>query len=632
MPIEYPDQSYYPSCKVRLIIRFDEFGQSSRLKAKPKTPVKNANGIGKDTPLRVVPDPNPPPGISRLLLDDGTGTSPIFAGSASWNLPPQQQVRSADGLTFDVTVIPKDLDWNQNGIRTPDTVDATFKLSDCPIDPRTVRSCALEVYMGTVTAEEFQKGIEGQHRQASRGALNGGEPLNLLQDNYLDQTGRQRTNLRFQGWVDEWENSWTDGEPEIHLKCRDNTCLLIEQEVPPRLPLDMTKPIHESIALYLSNFPQFAGMTVEYRPSDTPKADIPVMKSALLNTAFRPQLGPTPAKGGGAGANGGSGKHSVWDHLTDICGSIGHIIRVVGTSILVQNVRSFTTSAVTRRPDDPFTGRNLPSGRLDYRRFLYGRNIQEMHIKRTFAKTAPTNVEVRSYHSEQKKVLVARFPELKDRQVLVIPGDAAPEEKWTVIRVSGIKDEKTLKIVAQSVYESRGRNEMQVEIKTRNLASYGGGNLDPDLFDMQPGDTFDLLVNRSDDSTMSEIERALTSLDKNAAFMRTLGFSPEFSAAYAKAYTDANFLNQFRCKSMKMHWGTEDGIDVSLVGVNYLQVRSDKSLPDGQETGTRDPNASKAPTPKLPPKNFPTPSVGPVPPGFIAIGTNADGSLILAKI
>lgn len=579
MPLEYPEQSYYPAAKLRLIIRFDEFGQASRLPAAPKKTTKNLNGV-KDDRADLVPiqDPQAPEGVKRYVL--------VPAGQTTAQ-PGTEQKTSTDNLTFDVTLIPKDMDVGINGIRTADTMNATFRYPDIPIDPRVVRSCAVEAFVGTLTPQEFQAGVQGQLRAGT------GEPLCMVPDTYLGPDGKQRSNSRFKGWVDKWTVEWTDkGEATVRIECRDNTELLLEQERPPKLVLDMNKGIDEAIALYLSHFPQMQGLSIQYYPAgDTP----PKLKDVLQGTAYRPQLGPPPAKGGGAGTG---QKISVWDYLTDVVGSIGHVIRVDGTVLYVQSVRSLTTRAIVRRPDDPFIGRTLATGtQIDYRRFIYGRNIQEMRISRNFSSNTPTNVEVRCYNGAQKKVLVARFPLPDDRLKYAIPGDAQPDQKWTVYRVSGIGDNGTLRVVAQSIYESLGRNELSVEVKTRNLASFGGGNLDPDILDMKAGDTFEILVNRDDveSATLTRLERSLTSYQLNAEQMKARGFSSEFSDAYAKAYTDAGFLTQFRLKTFKIGWSTDGGVDLSLQGVNYIEARSDKSSPN--EPGTSVTTSKNKPKP-----------------------------------
>lgn len=569
------DQSYYPGARMRLVLRFDEFGNPTRLAKPPTKSTKVINGVKDPRAPLVATKDTSIPGVSRFLL----------APAGSTAVPPAtDQGRSADGLTFDVNVIPKTTDWNQNGLRTADTLTAEFKYIDCPVDPRVIRACAVEYFLGTWSAADYGRNIAQGGRSASPGS-NGDRPGIFLPD-ADPRTGRSF--LRFTGWVDKWSVDWNDNsEPVVRIECRDNTQLFIEQEASMMHVLDMKKPLDESVAQYLSHFPQMYGITVEYRPANGVP---PVLSKVLSGDAYRPNLGPHPAKGGGAGE-----RLSVWDYLTDVCGSVGHSIRVDGTTLIIQTARSYTTSAIVRRPDDPFQGRDLAGGgRAEYRRFIYGRNVKEMRVSRAYARTVPKNIEVRSYSTEDKTLLVARFPEAADRQTYAIPGNAQPDQKWLVLRVSGIKDKKTLRIVAQAAYESVGRNELNIEVKTKNLASFGGGNADTDLLDMKTGDTIELLVERKDvGGELTKIEKALTSNAKNQAFMKVLGFSDDFAAAYAKAYVDAGFLTQFRVKAVKIAWSIDEGVEIDVQGVNYVEVRADKILPNGEEvSGAPNPSPS----------------------------------------
>jgi len=560
----------YPSAKLRLIVRLDEFGNTSSLAEAPKKTTKNLNGVKDErAALQVVNDPAAPTGVKRYLL--------LPKGQTSAQ-PATAYQRSSDGYTFDVTVVPKTLSVGLNGIRSANTLKAQFRFIDLPIDPRVVRACAVEAFLGTVSERAFLAGIEGTNKPQGPGT--DGLPINVLEDTYTDPMGQQRSNSRFLGWVDDWDIDWgEDGEAYVNISCRDNTSLMIQQDMAYNLHLDMSKPIDEAVALYLSHYPQFQGLSVQYVPGNVP---IPILKPLLQGTAYRPRLGPVASKAGGA-----QHKMTVWDYLTDIMGAIGHIIRVDGTIIILQLPRTLMTRSAVRRPEDPFKGRTLTTGEtFDYRRFIYGKNVQSQKISRKFATGTPQNIEVRAYNTDNKTLLVERFPLPADRIKYVIPGNAQPDTKWQEIRVYGIKDKATLKTVAQSYYESQGRNELTVQITTKDLWTYGGSNDDPDILDMREGDTFEVLVSREnvdEASTVTKVENSLSKQEQNALFMQNLGMSKDFAAAYAKAYTNAGFITQFRLKSLNLDWNIDDGIGVTVHGVNYVEVRLDKKQAPGDE-------------------------------------------------
>src|SRR5690606_8267629 len=103
--------------------------------------------------------------------------------------------------------IPTTAGLGLNGIRTADTLQLGIKYRDLPIDPRVVRSCAVEYFLGCVTADDYERGMRGMQRRD--GVLPGARvPYNVVPDTFLDSYGVARTNLRFQGWVDDWEDDF----------------------------------------------------------------------------------------------------------------------------------------------------------------------------------------------------------------------------------------------------------------------------------------------------------------------------------------------------------------------------------------------------------------------------------------
>ena len=561
------EQSYYPSCRVRLILRLEDFGAPGT--PEPPARVATARGGKKDK------EPKKLEVVARDggLLLVGPGDDPAAVGS------PHAQQGSADELTHVLDgIIPTTANFLRNGIRTADTASIEFPYMELPVDPRVVRAVGVQLFMGTVSADDYRRGVQGELRSTSSTVSGIRIPFNVLPDTYVDPYGRPRTNLRFEGWVDEWNNDWPDGDsPTVQLECTDNTRLLIDQDVAPKLTVSPDLPIDAAFADYLSNFPQFRGISVEYRPS-VERGAIPVLKKVLQAVKYQPKLGPAPS-GGGATA-----KLKVWDYLTDVAGSIGHTLRFEGTAVVIQRARTLYDSRLSSRPDDPFTGRNLPSGlQLQRRLYVYGKNVQSMKFSRKFATVPSINVEVRCYETTRKKTLVARFPLKDDRVKRLNPGNSS-DEKWIVKVVSGIKDEVTLRIVAQNIFEQVTRNELGCRFVTKNLGSYGGGNLDPDALDSMAGDAIDVRVMRDADAANSVQLTSTEVATRGAEFMKELGFSDRFARAYQKAVTHVGLPSTFRVKTMGGQFdGQHEGITLDYELMNYIEVRSDKLLPPGEE-------------------------------------------------
>lgn len=560
--------SYYPSCRVRLIVRLEDYGDP----ATPEPPAKPLTARGGKTDkkaqqLQVVDQ-------DGTLLLVGQGEDPSSIGS------PQQQRASADEYTHVIDgIVPVTANFVRNGLRTADTSTVEVAFADLPLDPRTVRSCAVQLYMGTVSANDYAHGALGELRDSSATVSGVRVLYNVLPDSYVDPYGRQRTNLRFEGWVDDWQVDFSDGDaPTVTLNCTDNTRLLLDAPVGPKLFVDPNKPIDQAVAAYLSNYPQFRGLAVQYRPA-VERGKVPSLKDSLAKTKYQPKLGPPPS-GGGATAS-----LKVWDYLTDVCGSIAHTIRLEGTTIIVQRARTLYDSSLATRPDDPFTGRRLPSGlELPRRLYAYGRNIQSLKVSRKYAKAAGVNIEVRSYDSSRKKTLVERFPLKDDRVKSLHPGGAA-EQKWKVISVTGVTDPKVLRAIGQNVYEQINRaNDLVTRVVTQNLGSYGGSNEDPDGLDLLAGDAVDVRIIKEGE-VGNTVQLAFEHASSNASqFLQHLGYSERFANAYQKAISNVGFPATFKVKTMGAQWsGQDSGISLDVELMNYLEVRADKLLPKGEE-------------------------------------------------
>lgn len=576
MSRQQPIQSYYPSARVRLIVRFEDYGDSSTPEP-PKTPPQQRKGKkDSDGKLTVERDEN---GALRLV-------GPSTGNSNTDN--PQMQQTSSDSYTHCIDgIIPITASWSQNGIRTADTLNLELEFADFPLDPLVIRSCAVEFFLGTVSAEDFQRGLSGEMRLQSNGFST---RYNVIPDDYTDEQGRTRTNRRFQGWVDSWDAEWPEGgSPKVVIECTDNTRLLIEQQHPSRLALSVDEPLDVAVANYLSNFPQFQGLSVLYMPKGN---DAPTIKTSLSKQAYPPGVGPSAAKNGDS-------KLSVWDYLTDVVRSVGLNIRIDGTTILLQRPRSIYNNKFPSRTEDPFQGRTIPRlGDIGNRLFIYGQNILSMKWHREFTKYAPLNVEVRSYNPRRKKTLIARFPRTDKGNKRLMPGDNA-DQKYEVISIPGIQDEAVLRAIAQQLYEVLGRNEILVNVLTKNLGSYGGGNLDPDFLDAKVGDAVDIVVQRSDlnvddQNTVNTVQGQLASRPQE--FLESLGFPTEFAKAYARAVNNRNYQSTFRLREIHIDWDkSSDGIRIDFDAVNYIEVRADAELPEGEEETIADSKSNKPP-------------------------------------
>lgn len=597
VPLPQGDQtSYYPSAKVVLHIRLEEYG--APLSGKPPTKsilrVKGVEDDGRSI-IQVNADPSAPSGIRRFILD-AIPKSSSFSPDAT----------SADNRTFHVTMIPQNATWKQNPHKTADELEFTMRADDFPFDPRILRSIAVEYFLGTIQPEDYAGGIAGlvQHdRGESR-------PLYVVPDSTLDRYGQRRTNLRFQGWVQKYSRKWAKDGSKVTLKCADNSSLLINNVAAPTGSIDSKKPIDEAIAGYLSLYPQFRGLSVEYRG---PVGEIPpVLSDVLSATAYRPNWGPPVSKGAG----GGGEKFSVMDYLTEVCGTVGLLVRIVNSTIVIQKPSNLFGDQVSPRVDDPYQKRVIDGVTYDIRSLVWGSNVTDMDAEREYTRNEPKNIEMRCYDVNTKQTLVARFPlDKKDRIVSVQPGDGGEENKWTVKEVTGIKSQVMLNEVARQTYQQQCRKELEFGLKTKNLATFGGDNEDPDLLDMQIGDVVNVLIALTEQKTVGN-DKSYTD------FLVGLGYPQAMADAVALAQTNANFPRQYKVREVSSTWDIKDGVAFDLKVVDFVVARLDQQALDA------------APTPPRPGTNVPVKAPAQISPTSTSVppllrqptSQNADGS------
>lgn len=584
MANEYPAQSYYPGARVAFIIRLDDPHRKRFNRNKATLPASQTSSkypevldiVNENGALRLVPKSVQGAQSARLPKN----AKPFHLSVPNINEDPLTQVVSG--------VIPNSASLSLNGIRSASTLTLEIPFSALPIEPRMVRGVGVEFYLGTVTASDFQLGIQGGTRQTK----NGSEPLNIIPENYTDAYGKVRSNLRFSGWVDEWEVLWGESQPMVRLLCRDNTAILIDTQAPALLALDPKIPLDQAFAKYLARFPQFAGLSVKYLPSS---ATAPVYKDVTAKAAFNPRFGAPQFMANGQG--------SVMDYFADVAGALGLVVRSdpSNATIIIQQPRSIYGDNFPVREDDSF-GRVAPSGlNMPYRLFVYGRNVLDLSMKRKYTVAGPTTIEVRSYDPVKKRNLVVRYPYKEERLERGLPGSILPDEKIQQIFQRGITDLKTLHKVAQGIYEQLGRNEIELMIKTRNLGSFGGSALDPDLLDCQAGDTIQFEVTADTQSghlnSINQVEVAQRQSGSAQAYVKSLGYSDAFAKAYAEVMRNALLLPYFRVKRLDFTWDIERGVDISVTAINYIGVRGDaledEPKPDAKAIAKRKADVSR---------------------------------------
>lgn len=419
--------------------------------------------------------------------------------------------------------------FEAQGFRTADTLKATFPFRDAPLESRIMRECLVELYVGTVTVENF----------ATR--------ENWILPAQLSDT----TVLVFRGYVDEWESPHDEGGSFVTLSARSFEAVLIDGKINPRAPAYRVHGAEEKISAFVNRileaYPPTSGkygseLRAFWYMADPAKETKLSAKELTRNLqtaasraaadgtapgqepAPRPQqpadeAQPAQATGGDSGdvsmpqrAQRVDGI-SIWDLITMACELAGCIpiydpslpaIKVGAEPAPGQpdtRAKIDPKNCILLRPpqtiyDDVDRGVSIKGGsqdgfsrelnyngravQSDLRMLVWGHNIKALKFVRKMSRARAVGVEVRSYNPDAppaERLVKARYPVKTQATHMKIHGpkgksSTAPIEVIKTILVRGIRSEALLQKIAAALFNQLSRQEISVHIETEDLASY----------------------------------------------------------------------------------------------------------------------------------------------------------------
>jgi hypothetical protein len=368
-----------------------------------------------------------------------------------------------DEFSIEFVTVPSELEIEDRGFREAAVLTATFPFCDMPIDPRIIRECEVQGYMGTVNATEF------------------GEP-----DTWHLKASPSKTCIRrFKGYVDMPEMSMSEADSTIHIKARSYEATLIDGKINAHAPAYRIEGEEEFLTTYinriLSQYPPTSGdaggdpfqaVWFAADPATEPKLGRKDLLRSLQTAKSRNQANkdpgvdgqkrqsenvdtPTDVAGTGDSAEGGEASMppksvtpdgmSIWDLITqacELCGCMpiyqpaldsscdieedadrptgsqngGKDIVVFGGSYSFANYLLLTPPQcfLDDITDDhirvkggsrdrfhrDFKDGDKPAWTSDVRFMVWGHNVKLMKTSRKMGRTRPTAVEVRAYNPD----------------------------------------------------------------------------------------------------------------------------------------------------------------------------------------------------------------------------------------
>jgi hypothetical protein len=479
---------------------------------------------------------------------------------------PERRPDAVDAITDEGLLIlggisPVRARIERNSIRTPDECEITLDFRDAPLDPRVIRAAFVELVIGVVPPDDFERGIRGGKRP------NG--------TSYAQIDPESPLGSRFVGFVDDWQVNHADDGDVVVLKAVDPTVLLTTRQITAADAIDLTLPVADGVQALVNRFVSSRGMEVIYGSppngsgsrGPTPADAIPAQRKARRGKVSKRALA--------------GGEMSAWDHISDVVGAVGLVPLMVGWKLFLMQPRTFFA-----RTDNA-------------KRLVYGRNLEDLRFARKIGGVKVPTVEVRSSDPVQGRTLWARWPVkagLRDSGVYgetnpppatrgsnVTPSGQASDE-IRQFRVQGIGDLPTLREAARSIFEQIGRQEIEGSFKTSDLTSFQGDELD--LLNLTTGDAVELLIaplnaasngdslGGSPDGSPSNLQELHSmSVARRQQFLQRVGWSPGAAARMAEVQEQTALNTIFRVSEVSLDFSADEGVAIEGSFVNFLVAR-----------------------------------------------------------
>lgn len=554
-----PRLAYYPSMVVNLQIRLDE-GRGSL--GDPKSSAELAEAGGK-------------------LIPPTTQGPEVLA-----------QGEENDDLSHLLGIVPRSASVELPGYRQAGKFQLELAYRDLPLDPRVIRAIGVAIHLDAVRAGDF---ADGMVQTSAFGSFEASKRRRSIAS-----TGDG--NVVLAGLADTIAVSHDGSGSRVRIDGRDLRGIMLDLPVSAETlkRLDVERPIDDVVRQIVQKLhPQGGKIEVVVKPSEWPGGSIPspiddglVTRTNLnaLGNALRPS------------AKGEVQKVSFWDLITNYCFFVGAVPYFVGSRIFVRPARNLfdrRTNEVAFDPSfpTPFAdGRRREVGkpltnkreRFAFRRLVFGRDIKAYSMERKLAGFKVPTIEVASYDTSgaergPDRLIKVQFPPEAEKEARTTNAGAGGKALSTnVVRVNvpGIRDKDRLNEIAKDLYEEIGRQEVGGSVETRNLASFGGDNQDPDLLKLRPGDPIEFRVDASGLGTFPPPASELTNEEARSkeaqikAVKERVGDEKLARALVAANRGEGNDLqNVFRVANVRFDWDSGTGLGIAFDFQNFVEAR-----------------------------------------------------------
>lgn len=492
----------------------------------------------------------------------------------------------------------------------------TFDYRVFPIDPRVVRDCRVEIFIGVTQPGDFARGMVSVQTDQRTGI----ETRASVIDTSQSQT--QRSNNLMIGLVDLFTVDHGENGSTITIEGRDLRGVLLDQKADPRIfsDVDLTQDIQQVVLQVLSKLPYGGQINVVVQEDEWPNG---LPRPFDGSKVVRHRRGADGKRKPRTSPPGHGTQQAFWDFIVHLCNDVGAVPFFKGADLCIRPVSSlYQQVAFDGTRPTPFQygyprllKLDKKTEKIRVRRFVFGRDIQHLRTTRkTRGTKVPgiivTSIDTTSSNPGLQKAVHGSWPantggDPKKQKKLaaanktsVAPSGQVSQQEYLVYRKPGLKSKQACTDLARAIYEEIGRREIEVQVTTSEFASFNTDDgVDPDMLRIVPSDAVQIMVDRRALSSRNPLVSELSDRTREsfgAAVETVTKHIGDENFARVLVATSRNSIielqDTFMTQNVKYTIG-EDGFSIDFDAVNYVEVRSGALNPNP-------PQPTKKPTKK----------------------------------
>ena len=432
----------------------------------------------------------------------------------------------------DLPILVKSVRVSINDYTQADTFDMEIDYRNFPFDPRCIRAVAVTIAM-----------------ENAKSVFNADNSLKYISP----RIDGDNPNVVFIGFADEERITFVDQRRTVRLEGRDFTSLLIDKKYN-KGAISLEKKVDEVISGILSDLKE----TQELKLNNQVIGDLPILSSFWGEKDLL------------------SGKRSIkkdetyWDVIQDI-------VRRAGLIAYIELDR-----LVLAKPRNIYDKKKV-------KKFVYGKNILNLEFFRKIGRRRGFNLLVRSLDLNSKTVIEAKIPaeatsawsdetgisntEVKLKKVKADGTAGLKEEEETAPYMSFLVADVTSKdhliSIGEQLYEEIGRQEIEGNFETMEMATADGENKEFNLLQIRNGTPLQIFLEQGDLKVLADSNKSKEAVAKH---LTARGWPQKVASIFAQKYN--SFGNIFYTKAVEFSLDNDQGFRCKVDFVNFIETKA----------------------------------------------------------